>query len=205
MADIPPIVSPFRVVWVDPTKENMTYCTEAQKDARVEDLWKIQTISDWRKLAGKKLGIKQVDGNYVRGWLRVLLEATRGLVLLRDSNKSEDVVEISLDKIETVEIIECRFPPLLRFQTVGDRLWLWNRQVSVTLITGELIKGRVEDSSSSDRLILQSVTGAKVSVPLDSIGAVEDREEGPPTRERKRPRAKVGESKPPAAPPPKEI
>ena len=186
--DIPVFyVDPVPVVYGERTRDD---------EVRTEAMWRILSVADCCKLVGKELGIR-TNAEYLRGRLQNLLEASNELVLLRESNRSEEV-RVPLEVIQMVEIVERSSPPMQRIQTVGDYLEYRGRRVIIELTTGERISGLVQDLSDTCRhLVLRGENhrGGTVLISLATIGAIEALGEDPLLKKGKHLRAGRGPRK----------
>ena len=172
-------VDPVRVVYGERTNDDET---------RTEAKWAIETVADCRKLVGKKLGIRRTNGEYLRGWMQELPDASGELRILRESNRSEEV-RVRIETIQVVEIIERSFPPKQGISAPGDYLRYCGRRVVIELTTGERVEGVVQDLSDTCRhLVLrrESRRAGMDPIPLAAIGAIEALGEDPPAAKPKR-------------------
>src|SRR5438876_11888969 len=113
-------------------------------------MWGIEPVADCRKLVGRKLGIRRTDGEYLRGWLQEVTDATDELRVLRESNRGEQVC-VRLGAIQVVEIVERSFLPNEKIEAPGDYLGYCRRRVVIELTTGESVRGVVQDLSDTCR------------------------------------------------------
>jgi len=175
------------VFYVDPVP--IVYGERTRDDeVRTEAMWSIQTVADCHKLIGRNLGIRLTNGDYLRGWLQNPPDASNDLILLRESNRREEV-RVPLETIQMVDIMARSFPPIQKIKTVGDYLEYRGRRVVIELTTGERVRGLVQDLSDTCRhLVLrrENRRGETVPILLATIGTIEALGQDPLPSEGKR-------------------